>query len=406
MSDGAPRIEDVFRDEHGRVFSALLADFRDFDVVEDALQDAYLRALQRWSTQGIPERSGAWILTVARNRIVSRRRHDGVVRRNEDALRQDEVVAAVDEELPDERARLLFTCCHPALAEPARIALTLRTVCGLSTAAIAALFFEPEPTVGQRLSRAKRKIRTAGIPYEVPQGEHLASRTDDVLSCIYLTFTAGYRAPQGLATETEQCAEAIRLARVMVHAFPRHAEARALLALLILHHARRGARRDAEGRLVPLESQDRGRWDRAAIAEGRTRLDEALAAEARGPYALQAAIAALHAEAASGAHTDWPQIAGLYRELEARDPSPSIALASTVAESMAEGAAVGLRVLANKIEAGIIPADFDRVPAARADMLRRAGRGAQARRAYDEAIGRAQHPLEVEFLTRRRDALT
>ena len=401
----APRVEQVFRAEHGRVFSHLLGAFHDFDVVEDALQDAYVRAMQRWPTDGIPERPGAWILTVARNRIVSQRRHEDVARRKEHALLEDKDAPLLDEDIPDQRARLLFTCCHPALAEPARIALTLRTVCGLSTSAIAALFFEPEATVGQRLSRAKRKIRTTGIPYEIPSGNQLSVRTDDVLACIYLTFTAGYRALEGLPPETEQCAEAIRLARVMVHAFPRHAETRALLALLVLHHARRPARRDEQGQLVALEDQDRTRWDRGAITEGRALLEEALAADARGPYALQAAIAALHADAPTAAHTDWPQIAGLYCELEARSPSPAVSLAATIAESMAEGAAVGLRVLANKIESGLLPADFDRIPAARADMLRRAGRIEPARTAYDEAIACAQHPVEAEFLKRRRDAL-
>jgi len=397
-------VEEVFRAEHGRVFSHLLGTFRDFDVVEDALQDAYARALERWPADGIPARPGAWIVTVARNRILSRRRHEAVVRRNEDAAIESDETAPDDDDIPDHRARLLFTCCHPALAESARVALTLRTVCGLSTTEIAALFFEPEPTVGQRLSRAKRKIRTTGIPYEIPTGERLTSRTDDVLACIYLTFTAGYQAVEGLPPAVEQCAEAIRLARVMVHAFPRHAEARALLALLLLHEARRPARRDEIG-LVALSEQDRTRWNQAAIAEGRGQLEQALADDARGTYALQAAIAMLHAEAPTATHTDWPQIAGLYCELESRSPSPSVALAAAVAESMAEGAAVGLRVLDNKIEAGMLPPDFDRIPAARADMLRRAGRPEQARAAYERAIAHARHPLEADFFRRRISAL-
>ncbi|MEM6993614.1 MAG: DUF6596 domain-containing protein [Myxococcota bacterium] len=409
MLAGHQQVEATFRAEHGRVFAHLVGAFGDFDAAQDAIQEAYARALEHW-VDGVPERPGAWITAVARNRVLSRRRHDGVVARTHGALAaQDEREANYDpdaQEVPDDRLRLLFTCCHPALAEPARIALTLRTVCGLSTAAIARLFLQPEATVAQRLVRAKKKIRRAGIPYEVPGASRLAERIDDVLSCVYLTFTAGYAGVEGdRFSQPELCAEAIRLSRVMVHAFPSHGEARALLALTLFVHSRRDTRLDPAGAIVTLSEQDRSRWDRAAIVEGERQLEGALGSGARGPFALQASIAALHATAATAAATDWPQIAGLYRELLRVLPGPAVAVASAIAESNAESAAVGLQALEQLVASGVVPADFDRLPAAQADLLHRAGHRQRAAEAYRDAIRGARHPSEAALLRQRLAAL-
>ncbi len=404
-----PHVDAVFRREHARVFAHLVARYGDFDVAGDAMQDAYVAALETWAERGIPNRPGAWITTVALNAVRGSLRHDAVVERKRAALEQlaQSEGASDQEDIPDERLRLLFTCCHPALREPARIALTLRTVCGLSTTAIARLFLQPEATVAQRIVRAKRKIKTARIPYVVPQGEELAGRTDDVIACVYLMFTEGYAPHQGARVVCESiCAEAIRLARVLCHAFPRHAEARGLLALMLLHHARHDARADPAGHIVALEEQDRSRWDRARIAEGTAALDEALARHEPGPLQLQGAIAALHATADSDAATDWPQIAGLYAELHRRAPSPSIAIAWVVAESKAGGAREGLRRLSALVHHGAIPTDFARLPAARAHLLHRAGRMPEARVAYDAAIANARNEREAAYLRSRRAALT
>lgn len=399
MHAEAPEIEAVFRREHGRVFSHLLAAFGDFDVVGDAIQDAYVRALERWPQDGVPARPGAWITTVAKNRVRSERRHHDVVRRTRgEAAQAQPELFVVDDDVPDQRARLLFTCCHPALAEPARLALTLHTVCGLPTPTIARLFLVADATVAQRLVRAKKKIRAAAIPFEVPHADRLAARIDDVLSCIYLTFTAGYAALEGPAfVSGELCREAIRLARVMSHAFPRHAQARALLALALLHHARYGARHDDHGLAVALQDQHQRAWDQALVDEGVATLDEALAVGARGPYALQASIAALHTQPV----TDWPQIAGLYKQLVTLNPSPAAFVAFAVAESMAEGPHVGLATLSRAVNAGHVHPDFDRLPAARADILRRASRFDEAAAEYATAIGLARQPSERSFLQRR-----
>lgn len=403
MLVGEREIETVFRRDHGRVFSNLMRKFRDFDEVEDGLQEAYVRALARWPIEGVPTQPAAWITTVAHNQICSRGRHASVVHRSHEVLQRDAAEPHLaDPSMEDERLRLLFTCCHPALSTAARVTLTLRTVCGLSPRTIARLTYSEERTVAQRLVRAKRKIRVAAIPYALPIDDELHDRIDDVLVCIYLLFSAGYVAGETPAPAHQGlCEEAARLARVMTQAFFRHAEAAALLALVTLHRARAPGRFDVNGCVVALEDQDRSTWDPGLIAEGLTQLQHALAAGARGEYALQASVAALHAEAGSFAETDWPQIAGLYREMRRRSASAAIVLASAYAEGMAEGAELGLTVLTRALEAGIVTVQTPNFDATRAALLARAGHASSAADAYLRAADRATHPRIVEFLQRR-----
>lgn len=401
---GGADLESIVRNEHGRVFALLLRDAGDFDAAEDALQEAFVAALGSWPRQGAPACPAAWLLCVARNNLRSRLRHDAVVRRKHDQLGR-EVVAAVPsldgDELPDERLRLLFTCCHPALSEEARVALTLREMCGLRTGSIARLFFLPEATVAQRLVRAKRKLRASAVPFAVPRAEQLDERVEAVLAVVYLLFTEGYSPTgDGPLVQGELCDEAIRLQRVFCHLMPQHSEARGLLALMLLHDARRAARSDEAGHGVPLEAQDRARWDRRAIAEGIRHLEEALARDRPGPYQIQAAIAALHASAPRSEDTDWPQIAGLYAELWRRQPSQAVALNLAVAEGMAHGPEWGLRQLDAFVAAGGL-AGCDRVHAARADLLLRAGRRAEAQASYVEALARARNQHQARFLRHR-----
>ena len=350
-------VDRLFREEQGRAVATLIRVTGDFDLAEEAVQDAFISALETWPDRGVPSNPGAWITTTARNRAIDRlRRRRRLVDKTEQLARETALEAelrAIGSDaseatmlIADDRLRLIFTCCHPALAMDARVALTLRTLGGLTTPEIARAFLVPEPTLAQRLVRAKRKIRDAGIPYRVPPAELLPERLAGVLHVLYLVFNEGYAASSGDALiRRELCAEAIRLTRVVVELLPDEPEARGLLALMLLHDARRDARVDQAGRIVLLDDQDRGRWDQDRIAEGRTMIEAALRQQRPGPYQVQAAIAALHDEAVTAADTDWVQIAVLYRTLLGMTPSPVVELNLAAAVSMADGPAIGLAMM-------------------------------------------------------------
>ena len=392
----------VFRQEAGRLLAGLIRELGDFDLAEDVLQDTFARALAVWEREGLPRNPGAWLTTVARNRARDLRRRSALgIESNEAA--PEPAADAPEPQLPqpvdDDRLRLMFTCCHPALALEAQVALTLRTLGGLTTFEVARAFLESEPTVAQRLVRAKKKIREARIPYRVPPRDRLPERLAGVLAVLYLVFTEGYAATQGdLLIRRELCDEAIRLATVLRELLPREPEVLGLLALMHLQHARRDARVDASGALVPLEEQDRTRWSAEGIALGTQLLDEAMALRQRGPYQVQAAIAALHGAATRAEDTDWPQIALLYGALMTLLPSPTVALNKAVAVAMAHGPLEGLR----EMEAVRDTLDgFHLFHASRAELLRRVGQRDDAEVAYRRALGLVKNARERAYLERR-----
>lgn len=395
-------VEAAYRDEWGQIVATLIGWTGGWDLAEDCAQDAFAAALGNWPRDGVPRRPGAWLTTAARNRAIDRLRRDAA---GAAKLRQLAVLARDQEEppvddVPDERLRLIFTCCHPALPFPSRVALTLRTLAGLSTAEIARAFLTTEPTMAQRLVRAKRKIHEAGIPYRVPPAELLLERLAAVLAVLYLIFNQGYDEDD---VHRPLTAEAIRLTRVLARLMPHEPEPRGLLALMLLHEARRPTRTH-DGVLVTLENQDRSRWDQALIAEGVATLEEALAIRRAGPYQVQAAIAACHATAPDAAGTDWPQIAALYTELSRLAPSPVVDLNRAVAVAMADGIPAGLALVDELTASGRLDG-YHLLPATRADLLRRDGRGAEARAAYEEALKLAPTEAERRYLTSRLEKI-
>ena len=376
----------------------------DWDLAEECAQDAFERALQRWPQDGVPDNPGAWLTSVARNRATDRLR-----RARNEAVKYEEIAMAPrgaepevdDSGVADDRLRLMFTCCHPALALDAQVALTLRTLAGLTTAEIGHAFLVPEATMAKRLVRAKAKIRHAGIPYRVPPGYLLPERTVAVLGVIYLLFNEGYNATGGeVLLRGNLCAEAIRLGRVLVELMPDEAEARGLLALMLLQHSRRAARMDEDGVLITLEAQDRSLWDRESIEEGLSVLDWALRRHRPGPYQVQAAIAACHSSAASPAETDWPQIVLLYGRLFDLVPSPIVELNQAVAVAMADGPAGGLERVDRLAASGALDG-YHLLAATRADLLRRLGRAEEAADAYREALVLTANESERRYLRRR-----
>jgi RNA polymerase sigma-70 factor (ECF subfamily) len=396
-------IERVFREQYGRAVAVLVRVFGDIDVAEEAVQDAFTAAVQRWPSTGLPPSPAGWIITTARNRAIDHLRRETS---REDRYAQAVLLHAGDEPIdehavPDDRLRLIFTCCHPALAPSAQVALTLRLLGGLTTPEIARAFLVPESTMAQRLVRAKGKIRDAKIPYRVPEASDLAERLQAVLAVVYLIFNEGYAASSGDRLVREDlCAEAIRLGRLLTELMPDEPEVMGLLALMLLAESRRPARLTPEGDLVLLRDQDRGRWDRALIAEGQGIVRECLRRNQPGPYQIQAAINAAHSDAPTAADTDWRQILLLYDQLLSFAPNPVVALNRAVAVAEVEGPSAALALVD-----GLHLDHYYLFHAIRADLLRRLGRSAEAGDAYDAAIARSENAAERDFLQRRRQAL-
>jgi RNA polymerase sigma-70 factor (ECF subfamily) len=406
-------IDRIYREESGRILATLIRLLGSFDLAEEVMQEAFATALEQWPKRGMPASPRAWLVSTAHHKAI-----DLIRRRTRFDSRREELqkIAELEQQfseadldmlygdssaLHDDRLRLIFTCCHPALVQEAQVALTLRTLCGLSTEEIARAFLVPAPTLGQRLVRAKRKIADARIPYQVPSTSELPTRLEAVMLVVYLVFNEGYSASSGdAAIRRELCAEAIRLGRLIYELLPEESEARALLALMLLHHSRRDARTDAHGDVVLLEDQDRSRWDHAMVQEGLALVESALRAGRIGSYGLQASIAAVHAHAARADETDWKQIVALYKVLQRLDPSPVVELNHAAAVAMASGPGEGLLLL-DALDGRPELREYYLLPAARADLLRRLGQRADAALAYRRALVLAGNEAARSFLSRR-----